>query len=271
MSISSFTKLKHHPFLLVGLLETGVVTIFLGVSLIIRNVIVSMNASDIDLAVTGIGYSMLSVGIIILLNRLKWWGAAGFRRPYRWHGILLFWLPMLPLILNFVGGIFARGIKVATVAPWRIGIFLVVSLLVGFVEEGIFRGMMVRALYVKGIWTAAVMSSVLFGLAHSVNIVLGENIQAVALQLVYTTTIYGFASAAIVIYTGTLWPIVVIHSLIDFVSWLQAGTTLKTTGVTLGDIFITAVGSVLAIGYGIVLLVLANRVKRGQPEVQSTG
>lgn len=262
MSISSFTK--QHPFLLVGLLETAVVAVFLVAFLVIRNVIITMSASDIDLVLNGIAYAVLAVGTILLLNRLKWWKVAGFRRPYRWYFILLFWLPLLPLGLNFVG-----GMKLATIEPWRIGIFGAISLLVGFVEEGIFRGVMVRSLYVKGIWTAAVVSSVLFGLAHSVNFMLGEDIQAVALQLVYTTTIYGFASAALVIYTGTLWPIVVIHFLIDFVSWLQAGTTLKTTGVTFGDIFITVVGSVLAIGYGIVLLVLANRVKRRQPEVQA--
>ena len=223
-----------------------------------------MNASDIDLMLNGIAYAVLAVGTILLLNRLKWWDTAGFRRPYRWYLVLLFWLPLLPLVLNWMG-----GMKIPPVEPWRIGFFLVVSLLVGFVEEGIFRGVMVHALSGKGIWTAAVVSTVLFGLAHSVNFVLGENIQAVALQLVYTTTIYGFASAALVIYTGTLWPIVIIHFLIDFVSWLQAGTTLKTTEVTFGDIFITVVGGVLAIGYGIVLLILAKRLKRDHPQIQN--
>ena len=82
-------------------------------------------------------------------------------------------------------------------------------------------------------------------------------------QLVYPTTIYGFASAALVIYTRTIWPIVGIHALIDLASWLQAGTTLKTTGVTFGDVFITVVGGVLAIGYGVLLLILAKRSQRG--------
>ncbi len=246
---------------MVGLLEATVVSVFLATFLFLRKTITTMSASDVDLTLNGIAYTVLAVGTILLLNRLKWWSAAGFRRPYRWHFILLFWLPLLPLILNWAG-----GMKFASIETWRIGLYLVISLLVGFVEEGIFRGAMVRALLRKGIWTAALVSTVLFGLAHSLNFVLGEDVQAVALQLVYTTTIYGFASAALVLYTGTLWPIVVIHFLVDFFSWLQAGTTLKTTGVTFGDIFITVVGSVLAIGYGIVLLVLANRSQQGQPE-----
>jgi membrane protease YdiL (CAAX protease family) len=262
MSISSFTK--QHPFLLVGLLETAVIATFLVAFLVLRNVLLPMNASDIDLVLNGIAYAVLAAGTILLLNRLKWWDAAGFRRPYRWYFVLLFWLPLLPLGLNFIG-----GMKLVALEPWRIGLFGIISLLVGFVEEGIFRGVMVRALYAKGIWTAAVVSSVLFGLAHSVNFVLGEDVQSVALQLVFTTTIYGFASAALFIYTGTIWPIVVIHFLVDFFSWLQAGTSLATTGVTFGDIFITVVGGVLAIGYGTILLVLANRVKQDQSEIQS--
>ncbi len=98
---------------------------------------------------------------------------------------------------------------------------------------------------------------------------MGENPQAVALQLVYVTIIYGFGSAAIVLYTQTIWPIVVIHSLVDFCSWLQAGTTFNEAAVTFGDVFITVVGSALAIGYGAALIVLANR--RATPALAPTG
>jgi membrane protease YdiL (CAAX protease family) len=174
MSVSSFGK--QHPFRLVGLLEVSVVAVFVGVFLILKRIISALDSSDIDLVLNGIAYSILAVVTAVLLERLHWWQAAGFQRPARGSFLLLFWLPMLPLVLNLVG-----GLKIAPIEPWRIGVFLVVSLLVGFVEEGIFRGLMVRALYSKGIWTAAVASSVLFGLAHSLNFALGENAQAVAL------------------------------------------------------------------------------------------
>ncbi len=261
MSVSTVTR--QHPLRFVGLLEISVVALFLAIFLILKRVLSSVDSSDIDLLLNGVAYSMLAVATALLLERLHWWQAAGFRRPARWYYVLLFWLPLLPLLLNAIG-----GLKLAPVEPWRIVAFLVVSLLVGFVEEGIFRGLMLRALLPKGIWTAAVVSFLLFGLAHSVNFALGEDPQAVALQLVYTTTIYGFASAALVIYTKTIWPIVIIHAAIDFFAWLQAGTTLNTSGVTFGDIFITVVGGTLAIGYGIVLLILANR-SQGAPLVEA--
>ncbi len=255
MSISSFTK--QHPFRFVLLLEIGVVAVFLGIFLALKQLLGATDSSDIDQLLNGIAYSILAVTTAVLLQRLKWWQAAGFQQPSRWYVWLLFWLPALPLVLNWIG-----GSKLADIEPWRIGAFLIVSLLVGFAEEGIFRGLMIQALSLKGLWTAALVSSLLFGLAHSFNFVIGENPQGVALQLVYTTTIYGFASAALVIYTKTIWPIVGIHALVDFDAWLRAGTSLNTTGVTFGDIFITVVGGTLAIGYGVVLLILADRSQR---------
>lgn len=255
MSISSFGE--RHPYWFAGALEIGVVAVFLGIFLILKRLLSAVSPSDIDLLLNAIAYSLLAVVTAVLLRRLHWWKSAGFQRPARWSFVLLFWLPILPLALNLIG-----GLKIASFEPWRIVVLLLVSVLVGFVEEGLFRGLMVQALLSKGVWTAAVVSTLLFGLAHSVNFALGENVQAVALQLVYTTMIYGFGSAALVIYTKTIWPIVVIHALIDFTAWLQAGTTLKTTGVTFGDVFITVVGSALAIGYGVLLLILANRSER---------
>ncbi len=252
MSVSTFSR--QHPYWFVGALEIGVVAVFLGIFLILKRVLSAVSSADIDLLLNAIAYSLLAVVTAVLLARLNWWKTAGFQQPSRWFFLLLFWLPILPLALNLIG-----GMKVASVAPWRISVFLLVSMLVGFVEEGIFRGLMVQALFPKGVWTAAVVPTLLFGLAHCVNLALGENAQAVALQLVYTTMIYGFGSAALVIYTKTIWPIVVIHALVDFAAWLQAGTSLKTTGVTFGDVFLTVLGSTLAIGYGVLLLILARR------------
>jgi uncharacterized protein len=255
MSISAWVK--HHSFLFVGLLEIGAIATFLIASLVIGNL--GANSSDADLLKNGIGYAVLTVLTIFLLNRLGWWQETGFRLSYRWFYILLFWLPLLVPALSLLG-----GLKIASTDPWRIAIFFVVALMIGFVEEGIFRGIMVRALYARGMWVAVIVSSVLFGLSHSINIFLGENPEAVLLQIIYATTIYGFGSAALVIYTGTLLPLIAIHFWIDFSGWLATGSSLQTSGVTFGDVFITVVGSILAIGYGTLLLILAQQAKRGQ-------
>ncbi len=260
MSISSLSQRR--PFLFVLGLAIGAAVVFLVVFAILRGLFPGMDPSDTDLINNAISYSLLAAVTAWLLNHLGWWQSAGFRRPYRWLYLLLFWLPAFPLISLVVA--LLAGIQPAAIALWRFALLFFIAVLVGFVEEGIFRGLMVRALYPKGIWTAAWVSAILFGLVHSVNFALGYNPQAVALQLVYATAIYGLASAALVIYTGSIWPILVIHALIDFSGWLFTGTTLATQGVTWPDVFSTLFWSVVAIGYGVLLLVLARRARRVQ-------
>jgi|GEM_PF-7000789 hypothetical protein len=51
----------------------------------------------------------------------------------------------------------------------------------------------------------------------------------------------------------------VIHCLLDLMSWFQAGSSLSTGNVTFGDIFLALVGSLIGIGYGVVLLILDGR------------
>ncbi len=155
MSVTTFAR--RHPLRLVVLLEAGVVAVFLGAMLGVRGVFSTLGPSDLDLAAIGAGYAVLAVGTVILLTRLGWWSVAGFRRPRHWYYVFLFWLPILPVALNLAG-----GMDVAAVAPWRIATFLAVSLLVGFVEEGIFRGVMLRALSARGPWIAAMVSSALW-------------------------------------------------------------------------------------------------------------
>lgn len=256
MSISSLAKGR--PFLFVVGLAVAVAAVFLVGFAVIRVVYPTADPAAADLINNAVCYSLLAIATAMLLSHLGWWRPAGFRGPFRWADPLLFWLPAVPLLLTLPAFVVGAA-KVVVTNPWQIALFLYVSLLVGFVEEGLFRGVMVRALYPRGIWMAALVSGVLFGLVHAVNIPLGYNAQATGLQIVYAATFYGFASAALVIYTGTIWPIVLIHGLTDFVAWLQSGATLATTGVTTADVVSTAVISVLGIGYGVLLLVLSKR------------
>lgn len=256
---------KKRPFLFVGGLTIVMAAAFLVAFAVIRLVAPTMDPATADLILNGVTYSLLAIATAMLLSRLDWWRPAGFRRPFRWAYLLLFWLPALPLLLTLLV-LATGGGRVTVTSPWSIAVFAGISLLVGFVEEGVFRGLMVRALAPRGLWTAALVSSALFGLVHAVNIPLGYNAAGVGLQIVYAASFYGLASAALVIYTGTIWPIVLIHALTDFVAWMQSGSTLATAGVTSSDVVSTAVVSVLGVAYGALLLALSKRNRRLQAE-----
>ena len=96
---------------------------------------------------------------------------------------------------------------------------LIVTAMVGFAEEAIFRGLMLNALKPRGAWTAVIVTSLLFGLSHSLNVLSGKNLAVVAVQILYALAI-GFAFAALVIKKGFIWPLVLAHFLIDFTAMI---------------------------------------------------
>jgi len=93
--------------------------------------------------------------------------------------------------------------------------FAVFTLMVGFAEEGLLRGIVLRAMLPTGTTRAVFLSSLFFGLAHLSNILQGQDPGATIVQATYATLIgIGFAGSRL--FTGTIWPAIVCHALIDF-------------------------------------------------------
>jgi len=105
--------------------------------------------------------------------------------------------------------------------------FLVITLLIGFAEEAIFRGLMLNTLKANGFWRAAMITALLFGLSHALNVLSGKSMAETAAQIFYAVA-FGFAFAALVLKKGILWPLVIVHFLIDFASFLaRPGFTIS--------------------------------------------
>lgn len=99
-------------------------------------------------------------------------------------------------------------------------LFLIKCLLVGVVEELLFRGMVLDFIegYFKkdrlGVWYTVIFSSAAFGLFHIVNLFEGASFPAVAMQVGYSFLI-GCMFAAVFLKTRNLWACVVLHALFD--------------------------------------------------------
>ncbi len=119
---------------------------------------------------------------------------------------------------------------------WRspVGIaYGIVSVIgVGFREESVFRGIVVNNIakkYVKdrrGIFITAISSGMIFGLIHMTNIFAGGDLLSVAIQSVVATGT-GFYFAAVYLRGGSLWALILIHSLADAASLFDAAFTLN--------------------------------------------
>lgn len=158
------------------------------------------------------------------------WASVGFGLPEGWR----LWVP-LAAVLAFAALQVSSAIKLARLpAPSeklraRLGsvaailprtaselpAFFGVSVTAGFCEELLFRGFLVWVIQPHvGPWTAAVLSALVFGAAHAYQGLAG----------VIRTGLFGLVFAAIVLLTGSLWPAIVLHIVVDamggVIGWL---------------------------------------------------
>ena len=99
-------------------------------------------------------------------------------------------------------------------------------LLVGFVEEIIFRGFLFKAMAKNGVVSAFIVSSVTFALGHIVNLFNGADLLPTLLQITYAGA-GGFLFTTIFYKTESLLPCIITHSLLNATSvfMVDAGTT----------------------------------------------
>jgi uncharacterized protein len=209
--------------------------------------------------------ALMSAVCVVLLTRLGWWKQVGFRAPANRRDLIVFWLPALFALIPLVALVGLKG----TSDNWAILGFLVAALLVGFAEETIFRGLILRALLKSGIWRATLISGVVFGLMHSLNVLAGSNPLSVGLQICYAAAI-GFGFSAAVLRTGLLWPLIITHALQDFLAFIAGNGVVSSSNPGTFEI-ISTIGYVLAFTvYGIVLL-RSVPAKAREPRPGSSG
>jgi membrane protease YdiL (CAAX protease family) len=176
------------------------------------------------------------IGLIILLTAivalLVWWRQVGFTRHSR--GSLKFIL--LPLALT--GLILATGI--VTNARSGMGFLgasstrdllqvVLVSLMVGYTEELMFRGILFHGATARfRPLLGAIISSLVFGLFHFINLLGGQGLGWTVSQAVHAAS-DGFMYAAIRLITGSLWPTMLLHGLWDL-AISSAHTGMQASG-----------------------------------------
>jgi len=153
---------------------------------------------------------------ILLLSALKWWHATGFNRPSEWRNLHVLIIPMLLL----VGPTFLLQPQLP--APGKIAVLVVVTLLIGFQEEAIFRGILLRVFAPRGVKQAVLISAFLFGIIHVNSLLVGRDPMFVFAQVV-ASFLGAIALGAIRLRINTIWPLVVMHAINDFLQFSATG------------------------------------------------
>jgi CAAX protease family protein len=156
---------------------------------------------------------------LVTVAVLAWWRETGLTRPGR---VAAWPLVLLPLAAGTP--FLAVGLNVGADAV--LPVLVIGTLLIALNEELFFRGILLETLRPLG-WRRSIMTAaVLFGCAHLLNLPAGANAAFTVLQ-VAATTAGGVTLAAIRIRSGSLWPLIAVHAVMDAI----ALATLTGAGV----------------------------------------
>ena len=157
-----------------------------------------------------LGLVAISTALLLVVRLLDLPKELGMTRWLQ-NGKKLLWL--LPLWVlstgNLWGGVGLRYDGITTVLA------VLSFLLVGFVEEAIFRGFLFNGMRKTGkLPVAVVVSAVTFGMGHIVNLLTGHATAETLMQMVFAVA-WGFLLTFAYLKGGSLLPCIVIHGLID--------------------------------------------------------
>lgn len=118
---------------------------------------------------------------------------------------------------------------------------MISMLLVGFIEEVIFRGFLFRGLLrTSKETTAIIISAVTFGIGHILNLLTGQATGETLIQIFFAIAL-GFVFTLVYYKSGKLWPCIIAHSLIDVFSTINAENDL----IGMVSVWTVIIGSVL--------------------------
>ncbi len=189
---------------------------------------------------------------VVFLSVWRMWRPSGFLTAPTWRRVM----PALPLLLlPAIPMVFGPG--VVAQPGWKAAIIVFGVATVAFGEEAVFRGVVLRVLLYRGLRPAVFGSAALFGLMHVMNLAVDSDPITVTAQVIMTFGI-GIGFAAVALATGTIWPLLIVHFLMDLVNSVQAAVPGENAGVAVTDLLLNgginvALGALTAI-YGLWLL-----------------
>ena len=125
----------------------------------------------------------------------------------------------IPLILVATSGVWAGF---AVKEPLAGTICQALSmLLVGFLEEVIFRGLLFKGMAKNNVRTAILVSALTFGIGHIVNLFTGQTSVETVMQIIFAVS-WGFILTMVCYKSGSIIPSILAHALIDAFSMFAA-------------------------------------------------
>lgn len=161
---------------------------------------------------------VISTTICAVLTKLNWAKEAGLSTPYSsWHAKWYF--AIMPLMLIALLSSTSANWAEAQFSFPRVSAWMLSNFATGFFEEVLMRGLCFFILLKawgttqKGVYLAALLQAVIFGVAHLGNLYDTPTLDVIA-QVIFATLI-GLGFAGLVYLTKSLWPAIIVHTTIN--------------------------------------------------------
>jgi uncharacterized protein len=163
---------------------------------------------------------IVSILLVVLIAQLGQLKEGGFTRPSQWKALWLIWPLLVYSVLNG-SDLIDSPLKINWADGGLITLFVLLYISVGTIEEFLFRGLLLPVMLRKwggtrkGIYTAVIVSSAIFGLVHLLNFAMGRrDLLTTGTQILYGT-FFGVFFAALMLRNNSIWPAVFGHFLFD--------------------------------------------------------
>lgn len=185
-----------------------------------------------------IAFFIVSLILIVFITKYKRWSYYGFHTLSKFNikierihiFIPLFVLAIIPL---------GTGIN-PNLTMNNIIYIITYMILVSFVEETIFRGIILKLLSKKSLITAILGSSILFSIAHLMNTLQGNNLKSTIIQTLFALVI-GIILAILVIKTNNIFLPISYHYINNVVSSLNINDETKLSLLLNYSMFVIAI------------------------------
>lgn len=139
----------------------------------------------------------------------------------------LYFIPMWFLATgNLWGGV------APSYSGWHLPVAVFTMLLIGYVEEFIFRGLLFSAMLSRyDDRKAIIISAITFGIGHIVNLLTGQLAPETFVQVIFAVA-WGFILTMVVYRSKSLWPVIIAHGLVDAFSVFSREQTAPSLWAT---------------------------------------
>ena len=176
-----------------------------------------------------------------------------------WKSLLIMIPAFIVSVNNFPIIAFFNGRAILTEPIYQVYLYLIECFSVGFFEEIVFRGVLLILLLKKfknhpnKVLLSIVISSVIFGLSHIVNIFYGLSLSDTILQIMYSFLV-GMLWAIMFLRTGNLWLTMLLHATFNFFGQVMFYLGTVNHRYDIYTVVITIVFGIFAALYSIRLL-----------------